>query len=62
MGTGEKVVKAFESCLKKTDQPLVIDADGLNILSKKKSLIKSARYIIPIYFGFVGKIETCFQY
>ena len=40
MGTGDKVVKAFESFLKKTDQPLVIDADALNILSKKPELFK----------------------
>ncbi|WP_298239419.1 NAD(P)H-hydrate dehydratase [uncultured Algibacter sp.] len=39
-GTHENTVSAFEAFLKNNKTPLVIDADGLNILSKKKSLIK----------------------
>ena len=40
IGTNSKTVIAFETFLKKNKVPLVIDADGINILSKKKSLIK----------------------
>ncbi|MEM8938763.1 MAG: NAD(P)H-hydrate dehydratase [Bacteroidota bacterium] len=40
MGTEPKTVKAFENVLKRTTDPMVIDADGLNILAKKKSLLK----------------------
>jgi hydroxyethylthiazole kinase-like uncharacterized protein yjeF len=40
VGTNSKTVSAFEVFLKSNKSPLVIDADGLNILAKKKSLIK----------------------
>ena len=40
IGTSPKTVTAFEALLKKNKTPIVIDADGINILSKKKSLIK----------------------
>jgi len=40
VGTNIKTVNAFEAFLKENKSPLVIDADGLNILSKKKSLLK----------------------
>jgi hydroxyethylthiazole kinase-like uncharacterized protein yjeF len=40
VGTNTKTIAAFEAFLKTNKQPLVIDADGLNILSKKKSLLK----------------------
>ncbi len=42
MGTGteEKTAKAFGSLLKKMKVPLVIDADGLNILSKTPKMLK----------------------
>ncbi|MEM6813203.1 MAG: NAD(P)H-hydrate dehydratase [Bacteroidota bacterium] len=40
IGTEPKTVKAFENLLKKTSDPMVIDADGLNIIAKKKSLLK----------------------
>ena len=40
VGTAHKTIDAFESFLKTNKTPLVIDADGLNILSKKKSLLK----------------------
>lgn len=40
VGTGEETVKAFENLLKKNSKPMVIDADGLNILSKNKDLLK----------------------
>lgn len=43
VGTDELTIKAFEDLLQKTKSPMVIDADGLNILSKKKDLLK----IIP---------------
>ncbi|WP_417871362.1 NAD(P)H-hydrate dehydratase [Winogradskyella sp.] len=40
LGTAEKTVSALESFLKTNKTQLVIDADGLNILSKKKELLK----------------------
>ena len=40
LGTSARTTKAFEAFLKKNKTPLVIDADGLNILSKKKTLLK----------------------
>ena len=40
LGTNDLTVKAFESFLKSTEHPLVIDADGLNILSQHKRLLK----------------------
>ena len=39
-GTKTKTISAFEVFLKKNKVPLVIDADGINILSKKKALLK----------------------
>ena len=39
-GTNTKTISAFEAFLKKNKVPLVIDADGINILSKKKALLK----------------------
>jgi len=39
-GTDAKTIEAFEDFLKKNKAPLVIDADGINILSKKKNLLK----------------------
>ncbi len=39
-GTNTKTIQAFESFLKINKAPLVIDADGINILSKKKALLK----------------------
>ena len=40
LGTTTETAKAFEAFLKKNKTPLVIDADGLNLLSKKKTLLK----------------------
>jgi len=40
LGTDAKTATAFEAFLKTNKTPLVIDADGINILSKKKSLLK----------------------
>ena len=40
VGTKEETIEAFEQLLKKNKKPMVIDADGLNILSKKKELLK----------------------
>lgn len=42
MGVGAQVetIKTFESFLKKNETPLVVDADGINILAKKKALLK----------------------
>lgn len=40
LGTADKTAKAFEAFLKTNKLPLVIDADGLNILSKKKTLLE----------------------
>ena len=39
-GTDTKTISAFEGFLKTNKTPLVIDADGINILSKKKALLK----------------------
>ncbi|WP_040278007.1 bifunctional ADP-dependent NAD(P)H-hydrate dehydratase/NAD(P)H-hydrate epimerase [Psychroserpens damuponensis] len=40
LGTDAKTVLALDTFLKINKTPLVIDADGLNILSKKKALLK----------------------
>ncbi|WP_299381363.1 NAD(P)H-hydrate dehydratase [uncultured Lacinutrix sp.] len=40
LGTDTKTVAAMEAFLKSNKKPLVIDADGLNILAKKKALLK----------------------
>lgn len=40
LGTDEATVKAFGAFLKKNKVPLVIDADGLNILAKNKAMLK----------------------
>lgn len=40
LGTNKKTVKAFSDFLKKNEKPLVIDADGLNILAKNTELLK----------------------
>jgi len=40
LGLNSKTILAFEDFLKSNKTPLVIDADGINILSKKKSLLK----------------------
>tara|TARA_R110000868_G_scaffold109560_1_gene297772 strand:+ start:31032 stop:32573 length:1542 start_codon:yes stop_codon:yes gene_type:complete len=40
LGTSEEVKKAFSDFLIKNKKPLVIDADGLNILSANKKLLK----------------------
>ncbi len=39
-GTDTKTISAFETFLKTNKLPLVVDADGLNILAKKKALLK----------------------
>jgi hydroxyethylthiazole kinase-like uncharacterized protein yjeF len=39
VGTNEETVKAFEQLLKNYRKPMVIDADGLNILSKNNKLL-----------------------
>ena len=39
IGTANKTVKAFERFLKVNKTPLVIDADGINILAKNKDLL-----------------------
>ena len=40
IGTATKTISAFENFLKANKAPLVIDADGINILAKKKTLLK----------------------
>jgi len=40
VGTDSKTVTAFEAFLKANEAPLLIDADGINILAKKKNLLK----------------------
>lgn len=39
-GTDTKTLSAFEAYLKSNTSPLVVDADGINMLAKKKSLLK----------------------
>ncbi len=39
LGTNEKTIKAFREFLKENTSPLVIDADGINILSKHPELL-----------------------
>lgn len=40
LGQATETLKTYEAFLKKNKVPLVIDADGINILSQKKSLLK----------------------
>lgn len=40
VGTDKETVNAFADLLENTDNPMVIDADGLNILSNNKKLLK----------------------
>ena len=40
VGTGDETVSAFKELLKKNKKPMLIDADGLNILSKNKEFLK----------------------
>ncbi|WP_400079138.1 NAD(P)H-hydrate dehydratase [Winogradskyella sp. R77965] len=40
VGTSAETAKAYEAFLKKNKTPLVVDADGINLLSKKKALLK----------------------
>lgn len=40
LGTHTETIKAFESFLKSQKAPLIIDADALNMISKKKMLLK----------------------
>ncbi|PYE81787.1 hydroxyethylthiazole kinase-like uncharacterized protein yjeF/hydroxyethylthiazole kinase-like uncharacterized protein yjeF [Winogradskyella epiphytica] len=40
LGTSEKTMQAFQTFLKSNKLPLVIDADGLNLLAENKSLLK----------------------
>ncbi len=40
MGTDKETVSALESFLKLNKKPLVVDADGLNMLALKKSMLK----------------------
>ncbi|MEG9326337.1 NAD(P)H-hydrate dehydratase [Salinimicrobium catena] len=40
VGTDQQTVKAMEQLLRKNKKPMVIDADGLNILSRNKELLE----------------------
>lgn len=40
LGTHSETVEALEKLLRETEVPMVIDADGLNIIAKKPSLLK----------------------
>lgn len=40
VGTAEKTVEAMRHLLQKVESPMVIDADGLNILSRNQELLK----------------------
>lgn len=65
-GTRDISIKAFESLLKNTDTPLVIDADALNILSEKPQLfgLLPARSILTPHPGefdrLAGKSDSGF--
>ncbi len=39
-GTSKETISAFKSLLKRTKKPMLIDADGINILSLEKDLLK----------------------
>ncbi len=41
IGTGELTQKAISDLILKFDQPLVVDADGINIISKNRNLLKA---------------------
>lgn len=58
MGTDDYAVKLFEHILETAHAPLVIDADGLNILSKNIELIKSydAPIIITPHIGEMSRL------
>ncbi|MDD3860603.1 MAG: NAD(P)H-hydrate dehydratase [Bacteroidales bacterium] len=43
LGTNGKTIQALKNLIKKTDLPIVIDADGLNILSEIKNFKSSLR-------------------
>lgn len=40
LGTSEETMKAFQELLQKAKQPMVLDADALNLLSKNNELLK----------------------
>ena len=40
VGTDDKTLAALKACLESSKNPLLIDADGLNLLSKNKDLLK----------------------
>lgn len=40
VGTDEKTVKAFKGLLKKNNKPMVVDADGLNIIARNKHFLE----------------------
>jgi hydroxyethylthiazole kinase-like uncharacterized protein yjeF len=40
VGQNDETLKAFEALLDKTEKPMVIDADGLNLLAANKHLLK----------------------
>ena len=40
VGTEEKTLDAFRALLEKVNHPMVIDADGLNLLARNKDLLK----------------------
>lgn len=58
MGTDDYAVKVFEHILETAHVPLVIDADGLNILSKNLELLKSynAPIIITPHIGEMSRL------
>ncbi|HCT93131.1 MAG TPA: bifunctional ADP-dependent NAD(P)H-hydrate dehydratase/NAD(P)H-hydrate epimerase [Lachnospiraceae bacterium] len=43
LGTGERAAALVQALLEKTDKPIVIDADGLNILSSHRDWLTSGR-------------------
>lgn len=67
MGTDPKTISAFSSFLKSNKKPLVLDADALNIISSKSSLLKllPENTILLPHFGelerLIGKWKDDFE-
>ncbi len=67
MGTDEKTVSAMQAFLKTQNNPIVIDADAINIIAKRPQMLKQlpAKSILTPHLGelqrLVGKWESDFD-
>ncbi len=63
LGTHSKTIAGFERFLKKSKNPMTVDADGLNILAKKKSLLKylPANSILTPHLGEFKRLVGSWQ-